>query len=77
MRVATRYVGGMASSLLHDIETFLLSTEIAESAFGRGAVNDWKFVRDLRSGRRIWPETEAKVRRFMLTYTPEQQAEAA
>lgn len=41
---------------------------MAESSFGRGAVNDWSFIRGLRAGRRVWPETEAKVRAFMLAH---------
>lgn len=41
---------------------------MADSALGRAAVNDWAFVRQLRAGRRVWPETEAKVRAFMATY---------
>lgn len=53
-------------ALLSDIETFLAETEMPPSTFGRRAVNDWKFVRDLRAGkRRVWPETAEKVRRFM------------
>jgi hypothetical protein len=52
-------------SLLTDINTFVERTGMAESAFGRSAVNDWKFIRSLREGRRVWPETEAKVRAFM------------
>lgn len=53
------------SSLLSDIETFLKSSGMAESSLGRGAINDWKLVAQLREGRRLWPTTEAKVRAFM------------
>lgn len=65
--------------LLADIEAFIATHQMAESTFGREAVNDWKFISDLRGGedrkpRRLWPETEAKVRRFMATYRPEQAA---
>jgi hypothetical protein len=61
--------------LLADIEAFIATHGMAESTFGRDAVNDWKFIGDLRGGgdkrpRRVWPETEAKVRRFMATYKP-------
>jgi hypothetical protein len=59
-------------SLLTDVETFLRKTGVAESALGRGAVNDWKFVTQLRAGRRVWPETEAKVREYMDAYAAEQ-----
>lgn len=62
--------------LLADIDAFLEAHGMAESTFGREAVNDWKFISDLRGNaerkpRRIWPETEAKVRRFMATYRPD------
>jgi hypothetical protein len=65
--------------LLADIEAFLETHKMAESTFGREAVNDWRFVGDLRGvdgkrPRRVWPETEAKVRHFMVTYRPEKAA---
>jgi hypothetical protein len=53
------------SPLLSDVETFLKSTGMAESTFGRGAANDWKFVRELRDGRWVRPATERRVRDFM------------
>lgn len=54
------------SDLLSEVEAFLERSGMADSTFGRGAVNDWKFVRDLRGGtRRVWPETAAKVRAFI------------
>ena len=52
-------------SLLSEIEAFCASRGIAESTFGRLAVNDGKLVARLRLGRRIWPDTEEKVRAFM------------
>jgi hypothetical protein len=63
--------------LLSDIEAFRSEHDMAESTFGRLAVSDWKFIRDLRDGRRLWPETEAKVRTFMSTYRPEARSVAA
>lgn len=71
----------VAQSIIVDIDAFLKRHEMAESTFGRLAINDWKLVRSLRAGsRRIWPETEAKVRAFMAGYrpsTPTSAAEAA
>lgn len=52
-------------NLLTDIDAFLARNAVAESTFGREAVNDWQFVRSLRNGRRVWPETAARVRKFM------------
>jgi predicted phage gp36 major capsid-like protein len=62
--------------LLQDIETFLQthSATLSATAFGELAMNDRHLVRQMRGGRRIWPETEAKIRRFMATYKPEQEA---
>lgn len=40
-------------------------------------MNDKPFVKQLEDGRRIWPETEARVRRFMATYKPDAEADAA
>lgn len=57
-------------ALNDDIAAFQKAHGVKDSTFGRLALNDWKLVRDLRAGnRRLWPETEAKVRRFMSTYT--------
>lgn len=60
----------MSKAVLQEIELFIAETGMAESSFGRGAVNDWSFIRGLRSGRRVWPETEAKVRAFMAANGP-------
>lgn len=58
-------------TLLHDVETFLSShPEIAPTRFGAEALRDRHFVRTLREGRRVWPETEAKVRSFMEKHAP-------
>lgn len=71
----------MRSTLLDEIEAFIETHGIAETAFGREALNgDWRLIKELRgetaSGRprRLWPETEAKVRRFMATYRPQKAA---
>ncbi|KQM99450.1 hypothetical protein [Sphingomonas sp. Leaf226] len=65
-------------TLLRDIEAFIARTGASDSAIGRASVNDWKFVRDLRGGRRVWPETEAKVRAFMANHVATvEQKEAA
>jgi len=65
------------SSLRDDIEAFLDTHKMVPTAFGDAALNDRHFVRQLRAGRRVWPETEAKVRRFMATYRPADPARAA
>ncbi len=55
-------------SLLAQIEAFLKRESVAETAFGRGALNDPHFIENLRNGRRVWPETAEKVRKFMREY---------
>lgn len=56
-----------SSTLLSEIEAFLAIPHIGISAtrFGIEAVNDSKFVSELKNGRRMWPETVAKVREYM------------
>lgn len=66
----------MQDALLSDIEAFIATHGMAESTFGREALGDWKLIDELRGKnrarpRRLWPETEAKVRRFMATYRPD------
>ena len=62
------------SHIATDIEAFLAAHEMAATRFGELAMNDRHLVRQLREGHRLWPETEAKVRRFMATYRPESAA---
>jgi hypothetical protein len=63
-------------SLLADIKAFCEAHDLKPTRFGELALNDKPFVAQLEAGRRLWPETEAKVRRFMSTYRPH-QADAA
>lgn len=60
--------------LLTDITRFCEQHELAESRFGELALNDKPFVKQLRSGRRVWPDTEAKIRAFMDNFAAEQQS---
>lgn len=45
--------------------------------FGELALNDKPLVAQLDTGRRVWPETEAKIRAFMETYQPGEPTQAA
>lgn len=58
--------------LLSEIDAFLgrSDVQISETAFGKLAVNDGHFVADLREGRRVWPETADKIRRFIAERSP-------
>lgn len=61
--------------LLDDIKAFCATHDLSIWQFGERAMNDKSFVKNLeQDGRRMWPETEAKVRRFMATYKPEEKA---
>jgi hypothetical protein len=52
-------------TLLGSISDFCQRTGMAESTFGRRAVNDGKFVARLRDGARVTPETLQKVSDFL------------
>src|SRR3954466_14955919 len=52
-------------TLLGSISQFCQRTGMAESTFGRRAVNDGKFVARLRDGARVTPETLSRVNQFM------------
>lgn len=52
-------------TLLSEIESFLVDRKMEPTTFGRRALGDPNFIRDLRNGRRLWPETTEKVRAFI------------
>jgi len=52
-------------ALLADIAAFLRDVEMAETTFGRHAVNDGKFVSRLRAGADITIATHDRVRAYM------------
>lgn len=55
------------TQLLAEIEGFLATRKLAETTFGRKAVNDGKFVGRVRSGAAITTRTVARVREFIRT----------
>jgi hypothetical protein len=59
---------GSGGTLLGSISDFCRSTGMAESTFGRRAVNDGKFVSRLRDGARVTPETLQRVTDFMVRH---------
>jgi len=56
------------TSLLGSIADFCRRSGMAESTFGRRAVNDGKFVSRLRDGARVTPETLQRVNQFMVRH---------
>lgn len=63
--------------LLAEIEAFVADAGMSEITFGRKAMSDPHFMRDLRNNRQLWPATQDKVRAFMREWTPEQTGRAA
>lgn len=53
------------AELLSEIANFLARTGMSPTAFGRAALNDAMLIPNMKKGRRLWPETEARVRDFM------------
>jgi hypothetical protein len=60
--------------LLHDIRAFCAVHSIPATRLGDLALNDTAFVHKLEKGRRVWPETEAKVRDWMVQFERERAA---
>ncbi|MBB4618649.1 hypothetical protein [Sphingomonas abaci] len=67
----------MTKALLTDIDAFLEKHGVTPVSFGRQAMRDPHFVRDLRAGRRVWPETEQRVRSFMTAFRSQPDQVAA
>jgi hypothetical protein len=63
----------MDSEFLAQIEAFLAKHQMAPSTFG-AMIGDRHFVRQIRAGRRVWPETAAKIRAKMGEFEAQQQA---
>ena len=55
----------LAPTLLESISACCRRSGMAESTFGRRAVNDGKLVPRLRDGARVTPETLERVNEFM------------
>jgi hypothetical protein len=54
-----------AQELLKEISDFCRASGLAESTFGRAAINDGKLVSRLRNGGRITTDTLERLRAFM------------
>lgn len=63
--------------LLSDIEAFVAAHDITERRFGELALNDKNFVSDIRNGRSPSLNTVERLKRFMMTYRPDAQQDAA
>jgi hypothetical protein len=65
MEAAAASTTAPSGTLLGSISDFCRRTGMAESTFGRRAVNDGKFVARLRDGARVTPETLQRVNNFI------------
>jgi hypothetical protein len=63
--------------LLAEIDAFLAPRRMAESTFGRLAVNDGKFVGRLRAGADFRTQTAARIREFICECKVSEAHEAA
>lgn len=68
----------MRTNLLSDIEAFLAETSMSEATFCRMVDNGRLFERLRAVGKRgrpgrVWPETEAEIRAFMIAYKMRQR----
>ncbi len=65
-----------AEQLLTEISDFCRTAGLAESTFGRAAINDGKLVARLRNGGRITTDTLDKIRAFMTNFASDGRARA-
>jgi hypothetical protein len=65
------------TNLLAEIDAFLAPRRMAESTFGRLAVNDGKFVGRLRAGADFRTRTMERVREFICHCKAQEAVEAA
>lgn len=53
-------------NLIHEIEAFMDATGLSEHRTGYLLAKNGRLIPRLRSGRRIWPETEALIRKKLV-----------
>lgn len=60
----------MTQPFRDEVEAFLRLTGMSPTRFSASATRDRHFVRKLRRGRRVFPDTMERVRSFMHHYDP-------
>lgn len=65
-----------SAKLLQEIDVFLGLTRMKPTNFGKAALNDPAFYGKLRNGRRLYGETEDRVRQYMVDYARAQRVAA-
>lgn len=61
-------------SLVEEIDAFLSKTGMGVSYFGKRAAKNSELVRRLKSGKRVWPHTEQKIRDFIAANSSPEKA---
>ena len=64
-------------ALVEDIDAFLAETGMGASYFGKVAAKNSEVVARLKTGGRVWPETETAIRDFMARTRAERQQKAS
>ena len=57
--------------LLQEVEAYCKTAGLAESTFGRQAVNDGKLCTRLRAGKNVTLETAQKIRQYISRQSPQ------
>lgn len=65
-----------SEKLKSEIDIFLGLTGMKPTNFGKAALNDPAFYGKLRNGRRLFSETEDRVRQYMIDYARVQRVAA-
>ena len=77
MCYSTPYKLSMTDPFRDEIEAFLRLTGMKPTTFSIRATRDRHFVRKLRMGRRVFPDTADRVRTFMRTFDPADEPQRA
>ena len=71
------YIAGMKTNILQEIETFQERFGLSDHRVGIVLAKNGRLVERLRSGSRIWPDTEENVRSAIVRETKKRTQEAA
>lgn len=70
-------LGMNRSTLITEIDAFLSESGMSAYRFGFEAAKNGRLVERLRSGGRVWPETEMEVRAFIRSKRADLKRESA
>lgn len=58
----------LTGDLRAEVQAFLQQTGMGPTYFGQLAASNTRLVERLESGGRVWPETEQRIRAFMVSH---------